>query len=286
MPLKIAVPNKGRLMDETLDLLRAVGIRVPRQTDRTLIATTNGGRYQILFTRAQDIPEFVEIGATDVGITGLDLVEETGCKVERLLDLKYGQCRLVVAAPERSDITSVDDVPAGARVATAFPNVTRRYFEKKKKKVTIVPVSGAAEIAPSIGVADLITDLTQTGSTLKQNHLSLLDVILDSWAVLIAGTAALRQKRQDAEDLAHAFDSVEAALGKRYLMANVERKNAAAVTKLIPGLKSPTVMETADKAVVAVHAVVDEDAINSLVPRLKKAGASGILVLPIQRIVP
>jgi ATP phosphoribosyltransferase len=283
MTLKIAVPNKGRLMEETLDLLRAVGLRVPRQVDRTLVATVNGGKYQILFTRAADIPEFVELGAADAGVTGIDLVEETGCKVERLLDLKYGHCNLVVAAPERSGIGSIEGIPVGARVATAFPNLTKRYFAKKRKKVTIVPVSGATEITPSIGVADLITDLTQTGSTLKQNHLVLLDTILKSWAVFIVGKKA---PREDAEDLAHAFDSVENALRKRYLMANVRRDKVAEVVKLIPGLKSPTVMDTAERKLVAVHAVVDEDAVNSLVPKLKRAGASGILVLPIERMVP
>ena len=286
MPLKIAVPNKGRLMEETIDLLRAVGLRVPRQADRTLIATVNGGRYQVLFARAQDIPEFVEVGAADVGITGLDLVEETGCRVERLLDLKYGHCKLVVAAPESSAVTSVESIPPGARVATAFPNLTRRYFERLRKAVTIVPVSGATEITPSIGVADLITDLTQTGSTLRQNHLRLLDVLLESWAVYIAGPSAQGPVRQEAEDLAHAFDSVENALRKRYLMANVERARLEEVVRLIPGLKAPTVLDTADRSTVAVHAVVEEDAITSLVPRLKKAGASGILVLPIERMVP
>lgn len=286
MPLKIAVPNKGRLMEETIDLLRAVGLRVPRQADRTLIATVNGGRYQVLFARAQDIPEFVEVGAADVGITGLDLVEETGCRVERLLDLKYGHCKLVVAAPDPSPVTSVESIPPGARVATAFPNLTRRYFERLRKAVTIVPVSGATEITPSIGVADLITDLTQTGSTLRQNHLRLLDVILESWAVYIAGSSAQGPVRQEAEDLAHAFDSVENALRKRYLMANVERARLEEVVRLIPGLKAPTVLDTADRSTVAVHAVVEEDAITSLVPRLKKAGASGILVLPIERMVP
>lgn len=286
MPLKIAVPNKGRLMEETIDLLRAVGLRVPRQADRTLIATVNGGRYQVLFARAQDIPEFVEVGAADVGITGLDLVEETGCRVERLLDLKYGHCKLVVAAPDPSPVASVESIPPGARVATAFPNLTRRYFERLRKAVTIVPVSGATEITPSIGVADLITDLTQTGSTLRQNHLRLLDVILESWAVYIAGPSAQGAVRQEAEDLAHAFDSVENALRKRYLMANVERARLEEVVRLIPGLKAPTVLDTADRSTVAVHAVVDEDAITSLVPRLKKAGASGILVLPIERMVP
>ncbi len=286
MPLKIAVPNKGRLAEETVDLLRAVGIRVPRSSERTLVATTNGGRYQVLFTRAQDIPEFVEIGAADVGVTGLDLVEETSCRVERMLDLKFGQCRLIVAAPESSPITSIDAIPSGARVATAFPNLTRRYFEKKKKKVAIIPVSGATEITPMIGVADLITDLMQTGSTLKQNHLAMIDVILDSWAVLIAGAGALRSRKQDAEDLAHAIDSVEHASGKRYLMANVSRRNLREVVRLIPGLKSPTVMQLAARGQVAVHAVVEEDAITALVPRLRKAGATGILVLPIERMVP
>ncbi len=286
MPLKIAIPNKGRLMEETVDLLRAIGLRVPRQNDRTLIATINGGRYQVLFTRAADIPEFVEIGAADVGITGLDLVLETGCKVEKLIDLKYGHCKLVVAAPEHSAITSIDSIPAGSRVATAFPNLTRQYFEKKKRKVAIVPVSGATEITPSIGVADLITDLTQTGSTLKQNHLAILDTVVESWAVFIAGPALPKDVRQDSEDLAHAIDSVENAVNKRYLMANVARAKVAGVVKLIPGLKSPTILDTADQGLVAVHAVVEEDAINALVPKLKKAGATGILILPIERMVP
>jgi ATP phosphoribosyltransferase len=286
MSFRIAVPNKGRLLEDTLDLLRSVGLRVPRSADRTLVASCNGGKIQVLFARAQDIPEFVELGAADVGITGLDLVEETGRKVEKLLDLEYGRCKLVVAAPEGSGLRSIAKVPAGARVATAFPELTRRYFARKKKKVTVVPVSGATELTPAIGVADLITDLTQTGSTLKQNHLRVLDTILESWAVFIAGPSCAGQKRQDAEDLAHAFDSVERAVGKRYLMANVPKGKVAEVVRLIPGLKSPTVVDLAEAGLTAVHAVVDEEAINALVPRLKRAGATGILVLPIERMVP
>ena len=285
MALKIAIPNKGRLLEETSELLRSVGLRVPRH-ERTLIANCNGGKYQILFARAQDIPEFVEIGAADVGVTGRDLVEETGCKVETLLDLKFGQCKLVVAAPEHSGIDAVAKVPEGARVATAFPNLTRKYFDAKRRKVVVVPVTGACELTPAIGVADLITDLTQTGSTLKQNHLAILDTILESWAVFIAGPACLKERRQDAEDLAHAFDSVEHAVGKRYLMTNVPKAKLQEVVQVIPGLKSPTVMALAEEGQVAVHAVVDEEAINALVPKLKKLGATGILVLPIQRMVP
>ena len=193
---------------------------------------------------------------------------------------------MVVAAPEHSGITSIAKVPSGARVATAFPNLTRRWFEKKRRKVSVIPVSGATELTPSIGVADLITDLTQTGSTLRQNHLTVIDTILESWAVYIAGPVCLKSRRQDVEDLAYAFDSVEHALGKRYLMANIARAKLKDVVRLIPGLKSPTIVDLAESGQVAVHAVVDETAINALVPRLKKAGATGILVLPIERMVP
>ena len=171
-------------------------------------------------------------------------------------------------------------------MATAFPNLTRKFFEKKKVKVGIVPVSGATEITPAIGVADLISDLTQTGSTLKQNHLLELEVILESWAVFVVGPSASAEARQNAEDLAHAFDSVENALRKRYLMVNIAEAQVKDVIKLIPGLKSPTIMSLAQKGQVAVHAVVDEDAITALVPKLKKAGGTGILVLPIERMVP
>jgi ATP phosphoribosyltransferase len=286
MPLKIAVPNKGRLMEETLDLLRAVGVRVPRSSDRTLIATVNDGAYQILFARAADIPEYVELGAADAGVTGLDLIEETGCKVRKLLDLHYGRCKLVVAAPDTSGISSVEKVPPGARVATSFPRLTRRWFEKKRRSVTVVPVSGATELTPAIGVADLITDLTQTGSTLKQNHLVILDTILESWSVLIVGPKIGAQERRQADDLAHAIESVERARGKRYLMANIPKRKLREVVKLIPGLKSPTVMSLAEKGMVAVHAVVPEDVVTELMPRLKRAGASGILILPIERMVP
>ncbi len=284
--MKIAIPNKGRLAEEAIEALRAVGIRVGRSLDRTLIANAVGGRYQVLFTRAQDIPEFVEFGAADLGITGLDLVHETGCAVEKIFDFSFGACRLVVAAPDHSKIESVRDIPADARVATSFPNLTRRYFEERKQKVRVVPVSGATEITPYIGVADVIVDLTQTGSTLKQNHLSLLDVVLDSWGVLIANPGARERMHQEIDDLLHAFRSVQAASSKRYLMANIEKKKLAAVIRIIPGLSGPTVMELAVKGKVAVHAVVDQDEINSIVPKLKRAGATGILVLPIERMIP
>lgn len=286
MTLKIAIPNKGRLSDEAVDALRAIGIRVSRSADRTLIASANGGKYQVLFSRAQDIPEFVEVGAADLGITGLDLVEETGAKVRKVFDFSFGGCRLVIASPDHANVTRADDIPANSKIATTFPNLTRRYFDRLKKKVRLVPISGAAEITPLIGVADFIADLTATGTTLKQNHLNLVDVVLDSWAVLIASAPAMEKHATEIDDLLHAFQSVQAASRKRYLMANVDKKKVAEISRIIPGLAGPTVMELAVKGKVAVHAVVDEDQINNLVPKLKRAGATGILVLPIERLIP
>lgn len=287
MTLRIAVPNKGRLAADALDLLRRIGIRASASSsDRALMTSANSGRLHVLFARAQDIPEFVELGAADVGITGIDLVEESGSRVRRLLDLRFGLCKLVVAAPEHSRCSSLDDLPANAKIATAFPNLTRKFFAHRKQKIVVVPVSGAVEITPHIGVADAIVDLTQTGETLKQNHLTLLDVVLDSHAVLISADRLSRSKLNPIDDLVHAMEAVQAAERKRYLMANVPRARLKTITGLLPGLASPTVMDLAVRGMVAVHAVVDEADLNTVIPKLKKAGAGGILVLPVERLVP
>lgn len=286
MSIRIAIPNKGRLAADAVDVLRRIGVRARAANDRVLLAPANGGKYQVLYSRAQDIPEFVELGAADVGITGLDLVQEADCTVEKLLDLRFGYCKLVVAAPEKHGYSSLDDLPSNAKVATSFPRLTKKFFDERKKKVVVVPVSGAAEITPYIGLSDAITDLTQTGETLKQNHLTLLDVVLDSCAVVIAGPRALKSRRAEIDDLIHAFEAVQAAERKRYLMANVPKKKLKEVSKIIPGLSGPTVMELAVAGMVAVHAVVDEDELNGVIPKLKKAGATGILVLPVERLVP
>lgn len=286
MTLKIAIPNKGRLADESVDLLRKIGLKVPITNDRKLFLNVGGGKYQLLFARSQDIPEFVELGAADIGITGLDLVKETGRKVEKLLDLNFGYCKLIVAVPETSKVSDVDELPNNARVATTFPNLTTKFFASKKKKITLVPISGAAEIAPYLGVADAIVDLTQTGATLKENHLSLVDVIMDSWAALVANIGSLKSKRNAIEELESAINGVADAGRRRYLMANVKKGQLKDVTKIIPGLSGPTVMNIAGKkGMLAIHAVIEEDKINELIPKLKKAGASGILVLPIERMV-
>lgn len=284
--LKIAVPNKGRLAAQAADILSRAGIPGAPDESRSLIHTAPGGAYTIIYSRAQDIPEYVDTAAADIGITGLDLVEELDCTVEKLLDLDFGRCRLVVAAPDRGRVATLDDVGNNARVATAFPNLTKRFFDERKKKIRVVPITGAAEIAPQIGVADLITDLVETGTTLRQNHLTLVDVIMNSWAVLIAHPEARKKHGDEIDRVVEGLRSVMAAHRKRYLMANVPKKALPKIAKVLPGLSGPTVMPLAGKTMVAVHAVVDDDKLNRTIHDLKKIGASGILVLPIERLVP
>ena len=284
-PLKIAVPNKGRLSEHALHLLSAVGMPVVG-AGRTLMARVAGGAVEVLFARADDIPEFVDLGAADIGITGSDLVAEAGADVETLLSLDFGSCRLVVAVPEHSLLKRVCDIPDAAVVATAFPNLTRRYFEEHGKKLTVVPVSGATEITPYIGVADLITDLAETGSTLKKNHLVPIATITEVGAVLIGNRTRCNALENEVHEIVSAISSVIAAKEKRYLMANVPRASLEEVRRLMPGISGPTVMDLAGSdGMVAIHVVVAEKAINGLVPPLKKLGATGILVLPIERMV-
>jgi ATP phosphoribosyltransferase len=283
--LNIAIPNKGRLSEKALEILHKVGLKAGGLHERRLVASV-GKKYKILFVRASDIPEFVQNGTADVGITGLDLVEEMDKEVERLLKLDFGKCRLVVAAKENSAVRTAEDIKEGSAVATAFPNLTKRYFSRLGKDVRIVPVSGATEVTPHIGVADFITDLTETGSTLVMNHLREVDTILESTAVFIANREALANKGQTIKELSSALESVINASKKRYLMVNVPKDRMRDIEALVPGISGPTVVPLMGKDdMVAVHAVVDEDDVNGIISMLRSLGGTGILVLPIERMV-
>jgi ATP phosphoribosyltransferase len=288
--LRIALPNKGRLVEDVRDLLADAGLPVRAASDRALVASL-GGEFEAIFVRAQDIPEFVADGAADAGITGHDLVREAERPLHELLDLELGRCRLVVAAREDSGLRAVADVAEGARVATAFPRLTEQFFRNRGCTVTVVPVSGAAEIAPHLGIADLIVDLTSTGSTLRVNHLRELDTVLESTARLITadGGAAMGDsgKRQALEGLTTALASVLRARGQRYLMANVPRTALDRVREIVPGLSGPTVIDILNGgAFVAVHAVVAQQAVYRTIAELKALGAEGILVTRIERLMP
>jgi ATP phosphoribosyltransferase len=278
--LRIALPNKGRLADEARALFAEAGLGVRALGDRALTASL-GGEFQALFVRAQDVAEFVADGAADAGVTGWDLVVESDRPLATLLDLEFGRCRLVVASHEDSGVTSLDDI-ANHRVATAFPRLTRDFFAALGRPVSIVPVSGAAEVAPHLGIADVIVDLVSTGSTLKTNGLRELATILESTARLIAPAHG-----GFADDLVTALDSVVRGRGKRYLMANVPRSVLERVTAVLPGLNGPTVTNILNgHDMVAVHAVVPADGIYRTIAALKGLGAEGILVTRIERLLP
>jgi len=286
--IRIALPNKGRLADEARQLLEQAGLTFDARGDRALQASL-GDDFLALLVRSRDIPEFVADGAADLGITGLDLIEECGRPLDQLLDLGFGRCRLAVAARDDSAIHTVDDVPADARVATSFPGLTRRYFETRGKTVFVVPVSGAAENAPHLGVADYIVDLVSTGSTLRMNGLVEIGTILASSARLVARHGLLEDAdtRRLVTELVAALESVIRARGKRYLMANVPRDALDSVKRIIPGLSGPTIVEVMDGGrFVAAHAVVDQRDLYRVIAELRAIGGEGILVTRIERLMP
>ena len=221
---KIALPNKGRLSDDVRSLLRDAGLDVSLGDDRSLMVPM-AEDFLAIFVRAQDIPGLVADGAADAGITGLDCIEESGRALELRADLGLGRCRLSLAVPLGRNITQASELPDNARVATSFPNLTRRYFEARGKPIEVVEVSGAAEVAPLLGVADAIVDLVATGSTLRSNGLSEVTTLLTSTAQLVSrpGSAIESAVERSIADLALALGSVVRARGKRYLMANVPR---------------------------------------------------------------
>ncbi len=288
--LKIALPNKGRLADKTRELLADAGLEVRGRGERALTASL-GDEFEALFVRAQDIAEFVADGAADAGVTGRDLVEEAGRELHELLDLEFGRCRLVVAAKEDTGITTLASLPHAARprVATVFPKLAARYFAGLGRPVEIVPVSGAAEIAPHLGIADLIVDLTSTGSTLKVNGMREVATVLQSSARLVTSPATFADpaRRGPLEGLATALASVLRARGQRYVMANVPRSALDRVRAVLPGLNGPTVIDIMNGgSCVAVHAVVAAKSIYRTIADLKSLGGEGILVTRIERLTP
>ncbi len=283
--LKIALPNKGRLSEEVRELFNDAGLEVRVRGERALTASL-GGEFEAIFVRAQDIPEFVADGAADAGVTGWDLVCESGRELEMLMDLEFGRCRLVVAAREESGIQGLEDIQDGVRVASSFTRLTQEFFAKRGQKVTVVPVSGATEIAPHLGIADIIVDLTSTGSTLKMNGLREVGTVVQSSARLIARKNQPPEDAAKLEELRQALNSVLAARGKRYLMANVPRRVLPNVREVLPGLNGPTVVDVQGGEFVAVHAVVPAKSIYRTISALKSLGCEGILVTRIERLMP
>jgi len=282
--LRLAVPNKGRLVEPTLALLHDTGL-VFDEHDRSLVARVQNFDLDILFVRTSDVVEFVGDGVADLGITGGDLLAETGSPLPVRRSLGYGRCRLAVAVPGDTPYQTVEDL-AGLRVATAHPNVARGFFRDRKVDVEVIALSGAVEVAPRLGLAEGIVDLVSTGSTLVMNGLRAIEDVLASEAILVANPAATTDRATDVEALDTMIGAVIAARERKYVMMNAPAARLADLEALLPGLESPSVIPLAHEGMIAIHSVVGANDVWSLLPRLKAAGASGILVLPIEKIVP
>ncbi len=282
--LRLAIPNKGRLLESTLGLLHDAGL-VFEEHDRSLVARVQNHPLDILFVRTGDVIEFVNDGVADAGVTGGDILAESGVDLPVLRQLGYGRCRLVAATLADSPYEAISDL-AGVRIATSHPNVTRRFFAEQGIPVEVISLSGAVEVAPRLGLADAIVDLVSTGSTLSMNGLRAIGDILASEAILLTNPQAVRQRPEELDGIVTMLGSVIAARGRKYLMMNAPAARLGELEALLPGLESPSVIPLAHAGMIAIHSVVGADEVWGLLPRLKGAGASGILVLPIEKILP
>jgi ATP phosphoribosyltransferase len=274
--LKIAVPSKGRLREPAVELLHDAGLGPETPGDRALAFACRNAPVEALLVRADDIPEYVQDGVVDCGITGLDIVREQAPAVTVLVKLGFGACTLEAAVPAESDARSLDDL-AGARVATSFPRLVRELIPDSE----LVDVHGSVELAPRLGLADAIVDLVSSGSTLRTNGLRSLGVLLDSEAVLIAPPDATAETQQ----LAGVFRSVVDARGARYLMLNAPEAALDEICALVPGSRAPSVLPLAEPGMVAVHSVVPARDVWRLLPALEAAGATSILLVPLERML-
>ena len=286
MTLKFGVPNKGRLNERTIELLAKAGIDLGEDVGRRLYVKARNQDIEVLFLRAQDIPEFVATGAIDIGITGQDQVAEAGAQIEQVLELRFGYCHMAVAVPEASGIKDASEIKDGSRIATSYPNIARRYFESLSKDVSVIVVTGAAEIMPYLGISDYIVDLVSTGSTLKMNRMIEAGRILDSQAAVFTSKQSMEKYGEQIEEIASSIQSVIDAENKRYIMADVPRDRLSDVERIIPGIGGPTILDIAgNSGFMAVHAVIDSDQTFHVIAELKKIGAKGILTTPIERLV-
>ena len=280
--LRLALPTKGRLSEPAVALLHDAGIDV-ELSDRRLSAVARNIDLELLFVRTGDVAEYVRDGIVDLGLTGQDLVAERGDGLEPILDLGFGACSLVLAVPTAREVESVDDL-AGCRIATTFPRLTHQFLQRHGVEAQVIEVTGAVEVTPQLGVADAVVDLVASGSTLRVNGLRPIATLLESQAVLVAGSRATADDPRVVA-LTAMLASVVEARGKEYMMMNAPAASIDRIRDLIPGLSGPTVMPLADPTMIAIHSVVERRQLWRLVPALKEVGARDILIVPIEKVI-
>jgi len=282
--LRIGIQKSGRLTDETVTLLRNIGLEFDGYKNRLMVRSRNFD-VEILLIRDDDIPEYVQDGVCDIGFVGANVTAERDADVQVLLDLNFGHCHLSLAAPKSSTIRKVEDFD-GKRVATSYPRLTSRFFESQGIDVDIITISGAVEITPALDVADAICDLVSTGSTLKANGLVELDTILESQTQLIQTSKEISQDKQDLIDkFLVRIRGQQSADESRYIMMNAPRASLETISKIIPSLNSPTVLPLANPDMIAIHSVISIREFWVVMEQLKEAGATGIVMLPIQNMI-
>ena len=281
--LRIAVQSKGRLFEDTMNLLRETGIKVSLNKSTLLVQSSNLP-LEVLFLRDDDIPQTVADGVADVGIVGENEFVERDKDADIVKRLGFSKCRISLAIPKAIDYPGVEWFN-GKKIATSYPVILRKFMEEKGVKTDIHVIQGSVEIAPGIGMADGIFDIVSSGSTLVSNNLKEVEVVMKSEALLIGNKGLTEEKKAILNDLLFRIESVLIAEDKKYVRMNAPKAHLAEIIKVLPGLKSPTVIPLADDEWCSVHAVLDEKHFWEIVGQLKAFGAEGILVTPIEKMI-
>lgn len=281
--LKIAIQTKGRLNEESMKLIHEAGISLSIGR-RKLVAEAKNFPMDALFLRDDDIPQTVADHVADIGIVGENEMAEKGENVVIAKRLGFSKCRLSLAIPKSFEYPGVDFFN-GKKIATSYPAILKKFLDKNNVNAEIHVITGSVEIAPGIGLADAIFDIVSSGSTLVSNRLKEVEVVMSSEAVLIANPNLVSEKQEILNEFIFRLESVQRAAGKKYILLNAPNEKIQEIAKLLPGMKSPTVVPLAQKGWSSMHSVIEEDDFWEIIGRLKKAGAEGILVVPIEKMI-
>ncbi len=282
--LRIAVQKSGRLFDASVALLRDAGITLSSGSNRVLRATATNFPLEVIFLRDDDIPEYVEEGVVDAGIVGENVVLEKQKNVDVLERLGFGYCRLCLALPKNSVYESKQSL-SGLRIATSYPRILSDFLQKNKISAELHDISGAVEITPSLGLADAIFDIVSTGSTLLANGLREVETVLESEAILIAKHNLGAEQSDIMQRLLFRLHANRNAKNHRYILLNAPNERLDDIIAVLPGIKSPTLLPLAIPGWSSIHSVVPENVFWNVLEKLKAAGAQGILVVPIERMI-
>ncbi len=281
--LKIAVQKSGRLSEDTLKLFKECGIKFNNGIKKLKAKSTNFP-VEFLFLRDDDIPGYVEDGIADLGVVGQNVHMEEARDVEEVKPLGFSRCRLSLAIPREAQYDGVEDF-AGKSIATSYPTILRSYLDKKGIKAEIQEISGSVEIAPGIGLADGILDIVSSGSTLLSNGLKEVEVVMKSEATMVAHRGLSDGKKKLLNDLIFRIEAVLEGKNNKYVLLNAPNENVAEIIDILPGMRSPTVLPLATEGWSSIHSVINEDAFWESIERLRAAGAEGILVVPIEKMI-